>query len=386
MRPKTLSASALQTASGCMRRFEAEYIQYGRGMQNVAASIGTSVHGGLEEYVKAVFLEKTDAPTLELLLHFYHNSYEETFKSSDRLAEEYKDGQALLENWFERTDFSGRRVLTTEVKKRYPIPLSDGSTLPFSYIFDRHDILESEGGDHEIVDYKTNRFPMSAAELKSKVQARMYGLLTQIEHPEIDRVWVTFDLLRHPQPTTVLFTKQDNFNTWTWLIEEIARILATPKHPKPTLNPECNFCVLKTRCPALLKNIEVGGVFGMSDIELVDKRVELAAQAKAAASALEELDSVLGPKLRPGDGSDLAIEGTEYRAFVKAASQRRVDEEMIARVVPDIITDYMKPSRITMGDFDRMLKDERLTPENKKTLKSLVRKVTSNPSIALEKR
>ena len=378
-----MSASALQTASLCMRRYEAEYIQYGRGMQHVAASIGTAVHGALEDYVRLVYIDKKADPELSLLLEKYHSSYEFTFKSSDRKREEYVDGAQLLETWWNRTDFTGRQVLTVETKNRYPIPLSDGTELPFSYIFDRHDLLDD--GDHEIVDYKTNRFPIAPQELKNKIQARMYGLITQIHYPDVRRVWVKFDMLRHPQPTTVMFSKQDNLDTWNWLVEEIARILGTPAHPKPTLNPECGYCVLKTRCPVLLDNVKVGGIFSLSDEELVDRRVELAAQAKAAAAALEEVDSVLGPKLRPGNGADLVIEGSKYRAFVTAQQRRAVDAEMVARAAPEVYPDYVKPSKITMGDFDKMLKDERVTPDQKKILRSLVRKVSSVPAITTEK-
>ena len=52
MRPTSVSASSLHVASLCMRRYEAEYIKYGRGMSNNAAKTGTTCHAALKSYVQ----------------------------------------------------------------------------------------------------------------------------------------------------------------------------------------------------------------------------------------------------------------------------------------------------------------------------------------------
>lgn len=354
-------------------------------MQNYAAGVGTAVHGGLEAYVDAVYVQKTSPVDFKLLEIMYFKSYQDVFGNSDDESEEYLDGLALLIDWFDRTDLSDRKVVSVEKKYRYPIPLSDGSNIPLSFIFDRLDLDESTG-EYTVNDYKTNQAPMGVNELKGNTQAKIYALMVQIDHPETPGVWVSFDMLRNDGPVTVYFTKAENEQTWFWLINEVGRILETDeKDVKATLNAECGWCVLKSRCPKILDNIKAQGVFGLSDQELVDRRALLDAQAKAAKSAVDEIDLLITPKLETDEGRMPGIDGTEYRLRLHSIKRRTVDPAMAERVNPDVFRDYVKPTTLGIGDFDRMLKDDRLTPEEIKVLKSLVQKRNGRPTIRMEK-
>lgn len=386
MRPNTVSATSLHVASLCMKRYEAEYIKYGRGFQGDAAKVGSVCHSALENYVKAVYVDKSAKPELGLLLEFSRTAFVAIFNNGDFSSEFYLDAEQMLTEWHGRADFSDREVLSLEQKDRYPIALSDGTTLPVTYIMDRVDYCHSRESI-VIVDYKTNRAPMNHDELRGKIQPRIYALIKQIQEPDAKQIGVEYDLLRHGL-IGVVYTKQQNLNTWNWLMSEVGRILATPESPAPTLNPECHYCPIKARCPAILANINVGGIMSMSPSELVDYRALFEGQSKAAAAALAEIDSVLGPLLRDKDRSSDHIDGNLYTATIRSGrGSRSVDGELVARMAPrEVYDEYAPPSKITIGAFDKMLKDERITPEMAARLRSLVSKNPGASKITVEPR
>src|SRR6478735_141355 len=388
MRPRSFSATALQTASSCLSRYQAENIEYGRGMQNDAAGVGSSVHGALEYFVKFHVMGKESAPDADLkkLIEYYKMSYTQVFGSVDYVGELYEDGLALVKAWYKRQVWDGIEVLSCEVKDNYPIPvIIDGEKveIPFNYIWDRFDKI----GEHEyrVVDYKTNRWGITPDDLSKKVQARIYALIAQIKYPDATRIWVTFDMLRHDK-VGVVFTRQDNINTWNFIKRTTQRIIDTPDEEAKkmeTLNPECNFCVRKTNCGVLLKNITVGGIFGAEKAEdVLDRRAALAFQLKAVENALKEMDAVIEADVKARDVPEAAIQTKDNKLVMKVSSRRAVDGERAERIVgPEIFTLYGKTG-LTMAQFDKLLKDPALTEEQVAQLKGLVYNNYGEPKVS----
>ena len=205
MIPRTLSASSLQVWTLCPDRWVAEYMNRAPSFSNSAADVGTAVHGGLEMFVKAFFVDKTHDPVAlgrvkqkELLITFYQMSYVQTFGTADMETPEYKDGFQLTMRWFERTDLAAKQMIgveSVELKETIKVPYNhpDGTVkeLDFNYIMDRVDQLADTVW--EVVDYKTIRVPLQPDDLEDKLQARAYALAIQIKHPEATHVKVTFD-------------------------------------------------------------------------------------------------------------------------------------------------------------------------------------------------
>lgn len=374
-----------------MRRFNGEYVERGRGFDNRAANIGSVCHLCLEMYVKRAIQEKVMPATLTFLETCYEFAYAEIFGTTDQTDPAYNEGLELVQHWFADQDWKGREVVSTEEKTNYPIPLSDGTILPLTYIMDRVDKIESPRGGFEIevIDYKTIFWPISAAELKRKIQARIYALIEQIKHPDALGVWVTFDMLRHTK-VSVFFSREENHNSWNWLMKEIERILnydAEKANANPKLNPECGYCAVKATCPALIKNIAVGGIMGLSSTEMVDLKVVLEAQAGGQKKLLEEIDDLLGASIRKTGDITGMVQGTEYDAIIAARTVRSVDPERVAQSVnPEIYRDYMAPAKLTLGQFEKMLKDDRVDEATAKLLRSLISKTVQTPSVKVVKR
>lgn len=387
--PKSISASALMTAETCFARYDAEWLQRAPSPSPMrAADLGSSVHGALEYFVKYVYIDKTHEGTLALLEDLYKISYIQTFESADLATLEFKDGWEMLKKWFARTKFDGVEVISAETKTNFMVPTSAGE-IPFNYIWDRCDRLERDGLKIlRIVDYKSVRVPISAEQLRQKIQARCYDLAARIQFKgeQIDQVWVTFDLLRH-EPVTVVFNRSETADTWAYIKSSAQAIVDTalkidngaPMADYERLNSECRFCVRKAGCVALQKNIIVGGIGALDVQEMVELKYRLESQTSGQKALIEELEGAL---LVTAEHEDL-IEWNagDYQVKLGMSSRRHVDMERAAKILPaELIAKYGK---INVGDIDRLLKEPGLTIEMQENIQSLIYKKVGEPSVKI---
>jgi len=335
--------------------------------------MGTVCHAVLEKWVTEGhhLLPLTDLEAYKLLRDFYEVEHYKLFPDRDRLDEGYE----LVKKWWHRQDWSGRTVLSCEVKKSFDVPTSQG-VIPFNYVLDRIDKLDD--GTIEVVDYKTSVITVQPEDLFSKVQARCYGLAAQIEHPEAPRVWVTFDMLRY-EPVGVVFSREDNIETWKYLKGLAERILASDG-TRETLNDMCRFCVRRHACETLNKHADGGGVFGLTDPgEAADRRFELAGAAKAIGVMIDELDQLLLKTLEETETFQIKTDKTV--AKVSSRRTRFVDSASAVRELgPEKLARFMK---LGVTAVDELCKPNNpvLTSTEKAALKELVRDSYGNPSI-----
>lgn len=381
MIPKSLSATAIQTAQACPARFKAENIDKAKGYFGTAALLGSTVHNALEMFVKCVYIDKTHEGTLELLIEFFKLSYVSLFGTSDFASMEFFDGLEMLEKWFKRTSFDGVRVVSCEVKESFDLPTSVGP-ITFNYIWDRFD--EIGPGVFKVVDYKSNRWSMTSDDLQSKIQARVYGLAAAIkmkqENIPYTKIWVEFDLLRHNSVGRV-FTQEDNLATWKFLLDTAEEIIAMDEdNPVERLNDQCNFCVRKASCEALKKNIAVGGIHTIGSIEdAIDLRTHLEWQKKGVDALLRELDAKILAEARTRDQD--TFESSENELYIGVSRQRQVDAEMAERAIGPKLFDKYGGKSITMASIDKLLKGKELTDDQKKQLSGLIYYKEGNPSV-----
>lgn len=385
MIPKSLSASALQVAETCMARFHAENVLRTERVANLAADLGTAVHAALELYVKAVHIDKTKPASLQALLMLYKMQFMVIFGTVE--PEEhpwYAEGVDMLKSWFARTDFSNREVISVETKTNFPIATSVGD-IPFNYIWDRFDRLTDKEDTYEVVDYKTIRKALNPEDLRKKIQARFYGLAAQIQFPTAKRIWVRFDLLRYDSVATA-FTREDNINTWNFAKALAEKIIAVaPEEVAETLNPECHFCVRKAACKALTSNVAGGGIFSLASTdERIDARARLEFQRKGLDALISDLDEIILKEAAEQGVTELTNE--RYLAKVTQSYQRRVDAERVRHIVPRDLFDKYGGAALTMANFSKLLKDPKLSPQDKAQLERLVYRNAGDLKIKIEAR
>lgn len=384
MEPKSLSATALHVAELCPARYKAEHIERSKGFGASAASLGTSVHGALEEYVTITQIKQAEKPSLKLLLDLYHQSYVQTFHTHNIETQEYMEGYKMMENWFKKTDFDGVRVISCEIKDNFPVPTSIGE-IPFNYIWDRFDQIGPD--EYRVVDYKSNRWSITPADLKKKIQARAYavaaGIQLKREGITPKKIWVEFDMLRH-NPVGIVFSRAEMAATWKYIKATAQEIVNTPDDKvEERLNPECLFCVRKASCEALKKNIFVGGVHSIASIEdAVDLRAQLEWQKKGLESLIKDIDSKILTEARERDLEE--YESDMNRLFITVSSQRTVDPEMVEMALgPDLFAKYGSRN-ITMGTVDKLLKGKELDAQQKASLRSLIYQKKGEPRVKVE--
>lgn len=387
MRPKTLSASSLQVATGCPRRYHAENILRTPDRDNNAALVGTAVHGALEEFVKAFKFDQSCRWEFKTLEMFYIVSFRDTFGTADRDSAEYIDGLDLLMRWFKRNEeLKTIEVISCEVKSTFPVATSIGE-IPCTYIWDRCDRIDAE--TIRVVDYKTLRGYIRPEELREKIQPRLYGLAAQFQFPEAKQIWVQFEMLRF-EPIQMVFNVEDNRKMYYYIQAEAERIISIPDETEAEieeiperLNLECGYCVRKSVCATLNKHTDGGGILGLSPEQLVEKREAVANQLKALRILDEQLDELIVKEAEQRNEFDW--QSGDYQVNITARKSRKLENVSAAAKIigPDLLQRY---GNITLASMDKLLKSGELDDQRAAQLKSLIKTDWSEPKSKVTKK
>lgn len=379
MIPRTLSASSLSVAEGCMARWRDEYLNRGANFQGTAANVGIVCHGTLEDFLRAVFIRKDKSWDESIYWEMFNENALKVLGPSQASAE-YEDAKQICARWFNtknrREDLEAVQILSLESKNSFELNIL-GNKIPFNYIMDRLDRIGP--GEYRVVDYKSNRVALSANQLRHKIQARLYALMVQIAYKDAERIWVQFDFLRH-SPVEVLFTREDNVVMWKELKRRAQDIVETPENrAQETLNPDCGWCVRKASCKKLQSNINVGGILSKTPDELAKIHYELANQEKGRKALLEEVEQQL---LRYAIQEDLLEFDTPFgEVKVVAKVRRSVNNEAAAAVLGPLAGDYQ---RFSVTDIDKILKQGVLPKPQAELLKMAIQKNVGDPAIQVD--
>lgn len=377
MLPKSLSASSVKTWLGCPSRFVAENIQRGANFQGDAAKLGTTLHSALEDFVRGVKVTKTVMWDEDELLEIYREKYIEII-SPDINTEWYREGRTILINWFNRPyileDIVGCTIISFEQKNFFEVPVLDRVAnevikIQFNYIMDRFDDLGN--GEIRVVDYKSQRQPLRAEELKENIQAKVYALAALILYPKATRIWVEFDFLRH-EKVGVVFTREDATHTWQTLKQIAQDIMDTAEEDaEERLNSECTYCVRKPSCKKLKSNIDAGGVMSLDIDSLAEMMADVADKIKGLNQLKNEVEKQL---LMYGEETDQ----TEWDApigkvKIGASGRRDLDFDKLAKILgPVVVAEYN--GRLTLGVVDELMTTGRLSPSQMAAIKGIIKK------------
>lgn len=389
MIPASISATAMTVATQCMARYAAENMGKNRTGSGAPAQLGTACHNALEDYVKTCHMDREGSeraePTLKYLIDLYRMHFMVEFDAIDPEGDMYEDGLEMMKNWHARTDFTGFTVYSVEEKKPFPVTVTDNDgvqhSIPFNYIFDRLDQLDET--TYRVVDYKSWRAAIQSDDLTNKLQARAYALACQIQFPHATKIWVQFDQLRYDS-VGIVFTREQNINTWRYLQKWLRVILNTPvEDAKETVNPDCKWCLRKASCGAITRNTAAGGVAGMPLVNIIDRRAALEAQASAIEWAMKELDEALLAAAKNDDTEKLYSD--KHEVYWSRSSRRGIDRmDVLEGIVgPQMMERFGKRS-VTMSQLDKLLKDPALTAEQKKQVKALVSISYGEPKVKIK--
>lgn len=379
MQPTSLSASSVQVYELCPARWAAEYPGRARQPAGNAASIGTVDHAVLQRWVEEGHHKLPDA--FEAMERLYEEEYYKLFTDASKHA----DGLEMLERWYKRNLNLGLvDIESTEVKESFPLWLAGPPSearieVPVTYIWDRCDKITTDTGyEINIVDYKTISQPVSPSDLRKKIQARMYSLAARLKYPHAERIWVTFDLLRF-EPVATVFTKSEDRATWHYLSALLQRILDDDGKMEK-LNIDCKYCVRKGVCKALQANVDAGGYLNLEAPAAADKKLELQSRIGGLNAAIAELDAIIERHCEAEEIFGFSTDTTEVK--ITAKRTRDVDTQNVVSIVgEEIASGYGK---IGVTAVDQMLKDPRLTSDQRSALKQAMFNKWGEPKVKVE--
>ena len=389
MELRTISASSIQTFEGCTTRYYAENVKRtpSPAGQNDPARLGSAVHDALEKIVQECFVDETRDFNLKDLLAFFQVEFMKRFGRPGMAGDIwFDDGKKMLEDWFERTDFTGVKVEMVEQKMNVTINTSIGP-IPYNFIFDRLDTFTDIEGKKivRVVDYKTWRQYLSPEGLRQKPQPRLYAMAIAMAFKELepDEIWVQFDQLRYDS-VEIPFTREDNVTTWKYVRQVAERIIAEPDGGRRTLNPECQFCVLKSTCKEVTKNVEAGGILAFAgDRNAMAKRLsELDGAAKAIKYAQEEVIEELLKSAMEED--EIEFDTEDYHVVFKSTRRKSYDPADVREIIGDNL--FANLGRINNSEIDKLLKGDALSPSQKSLLRSSARTSIGDPKPKITKK
>ena len=359
-----------------MERWKAENFYKAPQTSSTPADVGTTCHFALEEFVRAVYLDKRiEWDNVSYLNDMYRIGYVQTFGSADYDTPEFADGAELIAKWYERNKLGlDNTVLSCEVKEHFPIK-SKAGIIPFTFIWDRCDQIDET--TYEVVDYKSLRARVTAEQIKRKIQPRAYALAAQIKFPNAERIWVSFDMLRHDGIVGTVFTRDENAATYRYLQRAVNRIVDTEEDKtEERLNEECKWCIRKTVCETLIQATKFGSVHGATTDELVERGFKVKAASLALKYAQEEIDKALFSIAEKEDTD--TWETDNFKVEFTSRKMRKADSHGIAAIVgPDISAKY---GNFTVTNIDKMLKSNDITPEQKKQVQRHITQTWTSPT------
>lgn len=381
MIPSSVSASSLTTSRLCKARYKAENIDYVRGWDKPAAKLGTTLHSALEMYVKEVYVDHRSLPSPITLASIFELLFLKEY-GIEGDPEIKATGLAMCARWSEKepTHMMGREILSLEEKKFILIETSAGP-IKLNYILDRFDRIGPNR--YEVIDYKSSFFNETERSMRSLLQVFIYALAKYIEHSDAELMLVTFDMLRY-KPVTIEVTKEEARQAFATVCNLIEDILATDENnPPETINKSCNFCVRKTGCKTLQKNINVGGLFSLDLQGQIDLRTELELKIKGLKALQTELDELVEESL--GKSLMTELETGKSRAhFVVPRKNEIKNIPLIARKLG--LDEFLRFGKvdITQEQFKKLLKEEKLDSVTKAELEALLESGYSDPKLKFE--
>ncbi len=368
MRVPYLSATRLKMIKDCTLAYQLQYdppSQEARVLKELsnhpsglgAAYLGTNLHNALEEWRRPdPETGKTPRPKLKRLLKLYR---EETAKNQVP-AGLYEDGKRMLIRWFDRRGKDPVRVLQVEMpfgSHRAPYKTKHGT--PVFGMIDL--VVEHKDGTIELIDYKSQRAPITREEADHDVQAGMYLVVAREVWPDRPLIF-TFDLLRYGTVSTVW--PEDRIEAFSEWLQSQYEYIGSLTEGMAQLSSSCQYCSYQSICPRVdeLKTEDLWDTVLNDSWENDDAMIEELQKIKYAQSILNKargkIEGEVKARLAGVDPNDAKIEtdgwtlhwGTQERdEYIPHELQRHIPPSVFGQVV-NVSKEKLKRAKEVLDD------------------------------------
>lgn len=382
MRPRTLSASSLDSYAGCPARFEAEMARLRNDSE--PGIFGTAIHTALDEYIDLLYFQTGDGQDggamqlghdHELLLDKIWPSVCD--QSLGMKSEWIETGVTMLTHWLHTRPLP-YRVLSREVKESFDLVVPGyGEVQPVTYICDRVD--QREDGTIEIIDYKTQWANVSPTKMYQLIQPGLYAAALRRKYGETP-LFVTYDMLRYDM-VSVPFTDTDIDGVERFLGAQ-AKIIWDDDEPQEKINPKCSFCPRKGVCETLQTATEIGWTPTLPIEALIEIRDQVKNREKALKQLIIDIDDVILAKFEAEQNN--VFDTGKYIAQAAVKRNEVYDPEVVLRVLGDDAIPYLKVGKTALDRELKRKRGGRFTPEQADEIRSLAQVTYGEPYVTVE--
>ena len=398
------SHSRLGTYENCPFQYKLRYVNKIKPIlgNSIESFMGSMVHDSLEWLYKLAQDSNiiTKATLLEKYDKLWNENWDETIRvvKKDLTADNFKEtGQTCLEMYYDRYH-PFDQAITIGLEERMMIELPENKKMQ-GYI----DRLDKIGDGHFAVhDYKTsNRVPPQNKADKDR-QLGLYALAVHQRYPEVKKIDLIWHYVRFDEE--VRSTRDEKqldsmISSTVSLINVIEAATERKEFPTKT-SILCNWCEYKAQCPEYshqyasqkeMPTLSTTTISAVQAAETVDKLIELKEKKKNLSLDMDAMMETLESQLLnySKESGHTTVFGKNYKASfsttesVKIPGKKDLKRYELESSLKELeLWDDLQ--EMSPYKLKSMLKSERWSEEQKKTISSYLDK-TESPRISLKK-
>jgi len=241
LRNAHISYSRIARFEQCPLAYRFHYLERLTPIPTVALGLGKLVHAVLEHLVREHMLdERTGGLSVADAERVYGRLWASSGLSGAGL---FAEGLALVRAGVRAEGAVDHRAVLA-VEQEFRLAIGRFTLLGF---IDRVDLLDERTA--HVVDYKTNRLLFTDEQLAESLQMSVYALAVRQLWPWVERVEMSFVMLRHGRRQSTTRTADELADAAAY-VEAVAEQMERAKVFPPHLNPNCPYCDFRDRCPA----------------------------------------------------------------------------------------------------------------------------------------
>ena len=298
----------------------------------------------------------------------------------DRYGEALKDLRDLVERGGVLTQV---HTLATEVELVAELYVDeDFGPIKYGGIIDYVGV--GEGPSLHFADFKTNRAPISRAQVERSRQFLGYGWLVRAHADDllpggllVDVVGWLEALKHYSLPVVFTDLMLDEWAAWA---AAVARTILRDDDPKPRLNPGCGRCGIRSDCPAWnsLPGEGSGLLSRVANTPLA-RRATALVKAKETKNRLAAfIDDTEAAIRETIELDDAPFKTNTHRWTLTQGEQKRVDGLQAHQIVGDRFYDL---ARVSIGELEQWGKDH---PEDRGAVQKAVQRLPGNVRLTME--
>jgi|TARA_B110000116_G_C16713408_1_gene525610 RecB family exonuclease len=398
------SHSRLGTYENCPFQYKLRYVNKIKPIlgNSIESFMGSMVHDSLEWLYKLAQDSNiiTKATLLEKYDKLWNENWDETIRvvKKDLTADNFKEtGQTCLEMYYDRYH-PFDQAITIGLEERMMIELPENKKMQ-GYI----DRLDKIGDGHFAVhDYKTsNRVPPQNKADKDR-QLGLYALAVHQRYPEVKKIDLIWHYVRFDEE--VRSTRDEKqldsmISSTVSLINDIEAATERKEFPTKT-SILCNWCEYKAQCPEYshqyasqkeMPTLSTTTISAVQAAETVDKLIELKEKKKNLSLDMDAMMETLESQLLnySKESGHTTVFGKNYKASfsttesVKIPGKKDLKRYELESSLKELeLWDDLQ--EMSPYKLKSMLKSERWSEEQKKTISSYLDK-TESSRISLKK-